>query len=232
MDTVRENGFSLEVLSKGITARKHIIHNANYISLSHNSEYKLRLTNDNDTRVDATVWIDNENVGTWRVKPYRSITIERPVNVSRKFTFLEENTSSAYESGIVSGAEENGLIKVIFKPEKKHVSFGLLSVNSTCRNGNHNLNSHSLETNRSQSYGMDFSSGGTGLGDYSSQRFSHTSALFDIDYSNITTLTTRLVISNRSPRKFIPLKSTKYPNRLDDIKPYPFRSSRFYHPYY
>ena len=55
MDTVNSNGFSIEITSNGTSAPKHMINGANYFSLPHRSEYKLRLLNNRSTRADAHV---------------------------------------------------------------------------------------------------------------------------------------------------------------------------------
>lgn len=118
MNSVDSNGFSIEIIHTGLNAPKHLIGGANYFSLPQKAEYKIKLSNNKHTRADAHVYIDGEKMGVWRIPSNGSISIERPVDNNKKFTFLKENTSEAREGGIVSGKNENGLIKVIFKPEK------------------------------------------------------------------------------------------------------------------
>lgn len=122
MDTVLLNGFSLEILSSFGPVEKVIYREGNYFSLPDGSEYKLKLGNDHDTRVDAHVWIDGEKVGVWRINPYSSIVIERPHNISRKFTLFKEGTRRAIRAGVKNGDHETGIIKVIFKPENIYYS--------------------------------------------------------------------------------------------------------------
>lgn len=120
MDTVNSNGFAVEITLNGMSAPKHLMNGANYFSLPHRAEYKIKLSNNKSARADAHVYIDGEKMGVWRLHQYQPVSIERPVNDHKKFTFLKEGTASAHEGGIVSGKSENGIIKVIFKPEKSH----------------------------------------------------------------------------------------------------------------
>lgn len=120
MDTVNSNGFTVEITFNGMSAPKHLMNGANYFSLPHRAEYKIKLSNNKSARADAHVYIDGEKMGVWRLNQYQLVSIERPVNDHKKFTFLKENTASAHEGGVVSGKSENGIIKVVFKPEKSY----------------------------------------------------------------------------------------------------------------
>lgn len=119
MDSVQLNGFSIEILSDGGPVEKVIHSGSNYFSLPHGSEYKIRVGNDHGIRTDAHVWVDGEKAGVWRINPYSRVTIERPAHVARKFTLLDESSGSARGAGVEMGAEENGLVKIIFKPERR-----------------------------------------------------------------------------------------------------------------
>ena len=122
MNRVTENNFSVEVLYNGANAQKVNKNNGNYFALPHNTEYKLRLSQSRSVNTDATVYVDGKEVGTWRLGKYRgSITIERPSDVAKKFTFLQEGTSEASDAGISTGKSENGIVRVVFKPEKEYV---------------------------------------------------------------------------------------------------------------
>lgn len=91
----------------------------NYVSLPNNSPYKIQLVNNRDQRCDATVTIDGVSVGTWRVPPYDSITIERPANINRRFLFFKQDSSLAKKTNLEHVSPFNGLISVTFKPELK-----------------------------------------------------------------------------------------------------------------
>jgi hypothetical protein len=117
-DRISVNGFSLSV-GNGLysfNAKKKVINGANYFLMRHGSTYKLKLTNDRNTKCDAEVWIDGEKVGVWRIEAYGSTVIERPAAINRKFVFLRENSSRAHSAGIQGDRSDNGLIKIVFKP--------------------------------------------------------------------------------------------------------------------
>lgn len=124
-DKTSSNGFSVSVSNSTIK----YVDSHKYYALRHEDEYKIILKNDNTTQCDANVWVDGTLVGVWRLKPYSSAQIERPANENRKFTFFKENSKSAQSVGIVAGASQNGVIKVVFKPE--------LRVNTTFSNSNY-----------------------------------------------------------------------------------------------
>ena len=242
MDTVSSNDFSLEILLNGICAPKHLVDRANYFSLHHGDEYKIRLLNNKSVRADAHVYIDGERVGVWRLSPHKPISIERPSDSNKKFTFLKENTCDAHDGGIESGKEANGLVKVIFKPEKYHncdcalfdydenevyktmhnQSYSSLSAKSKrSMNFSNSLDSYRGDISTNSTNSTNFSAGGTALGTHSFQQFGNTSQLYDIDYANVTTLLARLVISNSCnvhDTKFVPLhkKTSVYPLRISD----------------
>src|SRR5690348_10484827 len=90
-----------------------------YIPLDNGSNYKIRLSNKHEYRCDAEVTIDGEDIGTFRLKPYQTSTIERPGDVAKKFTFYRETSGVAQRAGVTEGKEENGLIQVRFIPEKR-----------------------------------------------------------------------------------------------------------------
>lgn len=205
------NGFSLTIMGDG-----HLV-DSDYCALRHNSEYKIKLNNTRNVKCDAEVFIDGESVGTWRINSYDSTTIERPSGVSRKFTFLEESSREASQAGIFTGKRNNGLVKVVFKPEKKYrvhnYSLGNRSMrtdfkeesdtDSFSMNGSRGMNeSFSMNNSLSDNYSMglcaqqNYSSGGTGLGNHSHQNFTTVSPIYNIDSANITTISTRLIVDN------------------------------------
>ncbi len=247
MDAIQLNGFSLEILDWKGPVEKIIYRDSNYYSMPDGSEYKIRLSSSHNTKVDAHVWIDGEKIGVWRVNPHGRITIERPANVSRKFTLLKEGTINAIRGGIMIGSKDNGVIKVMFRPEMRDVMYGdfrhglekeyLFSSQIPMCNSytdtvtphnrlNQNCSMSAEEYDNKVEYGM--TSAGTTLGKPSDQRFKRVTPLSDIDYDNITTIYTRLVVDNDDStyrRKYIGLRDAtrpysnpqklelKYPNR-------------------
>jgi hypothetical protein len=115
---VKINGYELDIIAT--SANNFNKNSFDYVSLQHKAEYKVKLVNTKSTNCDVQLYIDNDHIGTWRLKPYQTATIERPANVSRKFTFLKETSSEASSTGIVAGSNNNGLVKAIFTPEKAY----------------------------------------------------------------------------------------------------------------
>lgn len=89
----------------------------NYVSLPNYSLYKIKLTNNRNTRCDAEVKIDGVSVGTWRIPSFDSILIERPANINRRFVFFRQDSHVAKKAGIEKNSPFNGVISVTFKPE-------------------------------------------------------------------------------------------------------------------
>lgn len=88
-----------------------------YVEMRDGDHYRLQLKNNHNTRCNATVYIDGKKVGTWRIAPYSSIKIERPVEVDKKFTFYKIYTGMPNGTGLKRGDPNNGLIRVEFTPE-------------------------------------------------------------------------------------------------------------------
>ena len=92
---------------------------SNYVVIPGNDcTYSIRLFNRNPTRCDASVTLDDDDhVGTFRIEAHGGvITIERPTYSDKKFTFYEGESRQA---GHEKGKSSNGLVKVVFNPEKK-----------------------------------------------------------------------------------------------------------------
>lgn len=60
--------------------------------------------------------IDGYDVGGWAVDGGQELSIERPVNEAKKFSFYRVKTAPK-EAGIESGRSENGVVKCLFTPE-------------------------------------------------------------------------------------------------------------------
>lgn len=89
-----------------------------YVTLAHNTQYTLRLSNHSPRLADAEVFIDGQRVGEWRVKFYSDAVIERPVHDTGRFTFFRLGSEEASAAGLRS-SNDLGLIKVVFKPRKE-----------------------------------------------------------------------------------------------------------------
>ena len=203
---ISKNGFDLTIESLNRSAAEKVrLNNADYIALDNNTEYAIRLFNDRDIIADAEVYVDGELVGSWRIDAHDSITIERPGDIRRKFTFFSERSSEAFEAGVERGRDENGLIKVVFKP-KKQIRYERMSPRSTGR--------YYASTPMAMMQ-SDYESGTTVLGDKSYQNFGSTRALRsdEIDWSNVTEIIVRL-IARRSGYRDRP-RYSRIPPRID-----------------
>lgn len=214
------NGFGLEIISSG--GKRFSREGAEYVALPHRSEYRLKLVNNRSVQTDAKVWIDGTHVGTWRLKPYSSSNIERPITENRKFTFVKEKSYEANAGNLITGRSDNGLIRVQFKPEKDscldriimpsyasatlNLSYDDSCNNSLCRSFGTNTNSYQHNKN--------YMSGGTVLGQHSDQRFNSILPLKDIDIEHITDLYLRLVVDTEP--EFVPLRRTAVPPRIEE----------------
>ena len=85
------NGFSVNIRSTDSKVNSFDMNGHRYVSLDHDSTYSVLLSNSKHARkCDATLYIDGEKMGKWRIGPYGKISLERPVNISKKFRFVKE----------------------------------------------------------------------------------------------------------------------------------------------
>lgn len=166
-----------------------------YYSLHHGDEYKVKITNNTNDRVNALLKIDGVVMGKWRVGPYSDVIIERPADNQRKFTFVKENSWEAEQGSVIRGSDTNGLVEVTFIPELKTTVYadgkenffesrGLFSApSSNCFSNNW--------TNKS------YSAGATVLGEGSAQTFGSASSIYE-DQNRKVTRRVRLVVKNNS----------------------------------
>ena len=77
--------------------------------MEHNTQYKIELSNNSDTRCDVAIQVDGKDIGSWRIDGYSTTTIERPANDNGKFTFYMCETSEASEAGLdINSESERG----------------------------------------------------------------------------------------------------------------------------
>lgn len=162
-----EDNYQIDILGENI--KHHYDFGRNVYKMPHKTIYSIRLTNNGSTRCDATVIVDNENVGTWRINEHSIITIRRPSFTDRKFIFISEHSKEMYETH-TPFSPSNGTIKVIFKPER-YVHWRIPDGCYGCR-GNCMTKGMSLGA----------SNGATILGDTSGQQFNTTSPIHNYDY--------------------------------------------------
>ena len=118
---VYNNGFGVKIITD-TDQDKLRRESYNYVALKNNTEYRVQLLNDRSTDAMAEVYIEGDSVGTWLIPSKESITIDRPANIARKFTFFKETDSRAIGAGVIPGKSLNGIIRVIFYPKKQYIS--------------------------------------------------------------------------------------------------------------
>ena len=89
-----------------------------YYGMPHGAKYRVRMENNGGNRVNATLKIDGEEMGRWRIEPWSSIYVSRPEHSERGFVFVKEGSWEGEMGGVVKGNFVNGLVEVVFVPEK------------------------------------------------------------------------------------------------------------------
>lgn len=230
MESINLNKFSVSILNEYNDKMDAMnISGGNYVPLPHNTEYKIMLKSSRNVRTDATVYVDGEKIGIFRINPHDSITIERTSNVRRKLTYVDEKSLEAVDYGLDIGSKDNGLIRVIFRPEPTPVvnqttlfnSFPY-SFDNSQKSLNNSLNYETRSGRNVNSNTQTYSSGGTLLGKKSNQEFNDTYKLNYYDRKNITEISLRLITDNTKEdfEDFVPIKQNKtdYPRRLEDTR--------------
>lgn len=109
---MRLNNFSLRIIGGSEIP-------GGYVELEHDKTYSIQLRNDHDVDGDASISIDGNYIGTWRINSKSSVKIERPANEKRKFTFYRLDSKESKKAGLSKSNENVGLISVLFTVEMK-----------------------------------------------------------------------------------------------------------------
>lgn len=227
---IKINGFGLGVTA-GVPIKKINRGGNVYFAMPDLTEYKILLSNGNMTRCDATVYLDDIEVGTWRIEAFSTITIERPVGEARKFVLVQEGTNIAYQAGIGS-YDTNGLLRAEFKPEMirqraPNRSRGIirydLPLTANMLRTNKVTSTITTQSKKQMTNNLrdNLQPAGTGLGNYSDQEFYDTDRLFTIDYNKITTINTRLVVDDSLYSQNKITRVSNYPQTGPQVNPYP-----------
>jgi hypothetical protein len=189
-----------------------------YVEMQHNQTYKLSLRNSRYNRCDAEVTIDGQHVGTWRIGPRQTITLERPAHDDGKFTFYQVGTVEARQAALDEGSSDLGLVSVTFKPEKEREELTSAIPSMSAYRGA-TMSAAGYQETYPQSgpgnAGQPISkglAGGTGLSGQSKQKFYEVANL-DYDYSQQTTINLRLIARNDGPRP-LTTQSNPVPPRI------------------
>lgn len=241
----RLRDYSVEILPEWGNSEMEIQQGSYYAYMpGNNCKYSIKLRNHcTDTACDASITLDDDHVGTFRIRRGGSIMVERPIYAEKKFTFFEGGTSQANQAGYKAGDSKNGLVKIVFNPEKPQYYGGRLS--GLCRHDEDacqessaramptsmNMSKQSCGytnslTSNTASYDSNAQEGVTGLSGSSSQSFHNVDAL-NYDDSKVTTILLRLVTSGKNTQvrepDIVPLGSTPFPGSVSKpcSTPYP-----------
>ena len=180
------NGFSVRIV--GGPERSH-----GYVALRHGQTYKLALANKNQVRCDARVTIDGKEVGTWRLSPGETATLERPSEEPKFFTFYKADSDAGRKVGSASvHAEMQGLLEVLFTPEDTTVVPPTVLRSAPPALGGSVLRGMSFGAPTRGVSGQNIAAGTTGLTGSSSQRFNQ-AAHMPLDHGAGQTIMLRLV---------------------------------------
>ena len=178
-----------------------------YVHMHHEETYRIKMVSKDHRRCDARVSIDGLVVGIWRIKGFDRITIERPAESEKLFTFFASGSKQAVQVGEHQvDASEKGVVKVEFLPEKTRLALRTSGGYSgeVTRGGDYS-GGYSGEVTRGGGYsggycgevtrggGKGLNSGVTGLTGRSSQQFGSASSI-EHDLDHAVTIELRLVV--------------------------------------
>jgi hypothetical protein len=92
-----------------------------HVVLSHGQNFRISLHNAHKyngrgTPSDCEVYVQGEYVGTYHVPAGQTVILEHPIHDSGKFTAYRNGSSEAQQIGLDPNSDDNGLIKVVWKP--------------------------------------------------------------------------------------------------------------------
>jgi hypothetical protein len=95
--------------------------NTGYVILKHNENFRIKLRNHHKkdghgTPSDADVYVNGIFTGSFRIDYGQTVSLEHPLNDSGKFTAYRNGSNEANQIGLDPNSEDNGLIKVVWKP--------------------------------------------------------------------------------------------------------------------
>ncbi len=95
--------------------------NSGYVVLRHGQNFRISLHNGHKYEgrgvpSDAEVYVQGNYVGTYRIPAGQTIILEHPIEDSGKFTAYRNGSNEAQQIGLDQESDDNGLIKVVWKP--------------------------------------------------------------------------------------------------------------------
>lgn len=160
-----------------------------YVEMKHGQQYSVVMTNNTLTRCQASLTIDGHHIRDFLINGHTTINIDRPVHSHKRFTFYRTDTGfpSSFQTGIIPGNHNNGVVEVSFTPEKGKID--VYKYHRTAMNSSSIFEDSCMESNSS------YSEGGTALSGHSHQHFDYVNPL-NLDYNRQITLSYRLVAKN------------------------------------
>ena len=198
-----ENIFNVEILVNDKPLEEYTSIKGTSVLIPDNTEYKIRLTNNNETQCDAVVKIDNLTVGRFRIFSKEKLIIERPSNYEKKFIFIKGELNDS------EGQKKCGIIQVDFLPERQSVYANMaykftgkrkpeyddLTPMEKVEPNNDNMDiettqikKQKLRTNGDKPIGQNFDYGKTILGEKSTQKFVTLEYVTNIDFTKTKTI--------------------------------------------
>ena len=89
----------------------------NEIRLEHKTKFAVGILNTSNKRCEATLFIENEEMGNFFIPANALIFIERPSHTNKGFTFISKNSDIAIATGTNLSSYMSGFIKVEIRPE-------------------------------------------------------------------------------------------------------------------
>lgn len=184
------NGYSVRV-PQGVE-RAH-----GYVHLNHGQQFTLVLGNKNTCRCNATVRLDGKEVGTWRLERGQTITLERPVNEAKLFTFYRADSTEGRHVAPDVSESNQGVLSVEFVPEDASFSLhtaDVLGFEPSSMQGRGILRGVSFNAGVIGANTTCSTAGVSGLSGSSDQRFTRADHM-KLDHGSRQTINLRLVCS-------------------------------------
>jgi hypothetical protein len=120
MNSVQNDGFSLEILVGGNPVEKVIYKDSNYYSMPQSTEYSVRLRNNHNVRADVKLWIGGHMTGIYRIEPAGMIVISNFSETGKRFVAWDDTrvTGPHKLSFYHPWGTLDNLVQVQFTPEK------------------------------------------------------------------------------------------------------------------
>lgn len=95
-----------------------------YVVLNHGQTFQIRLHNSHKSDgqckpADVEIYVQGKYCGTFRVPYGQTVLLERSTEDDGKFTAYRNGSSEAKQIGLDANSDDNGLIKVVWKPGTK-----------------------------------------------------------------------------------------------------------------